>query len=180
MSSGRQPSLWEALPSLKLPILFIAGQQDPKFVGLANAMVAAMNQPSGPQSLTTVTPASQGQSTASAPPGSSARRCSQAGQKPSFDIKQDIGSTSSCQESLDIMLISSPCEQPVTGMPPASSLQTAQHLQSWAWSDVHMSESMNSRCRVVPGSGHACHVERPELIVAYLTWFVSSLVSTRH
>lgn len=178
MSSGRQPSLWEALPSLKPRILLIAGQDDPKFVGLANAMAVAMSQSSGTHSPTLVTSASQGQSTAVALSGFSARMCSQTGQLPPFDDEQNIGSSSNCQETEDIMQTSGPCEQPVTGKPPASSLQTAQHLQSLAVPDVHVSESMNSRCRLVPESGHACHVERPEIVAAFLTCFVNSLAAT--
>lgn len=177
MSSGQQPPLWEALPSLEPPVLLIAGQHDSKFVGLANAMAVAMSQPSGTHPPTASIPASHGQSTACAPSEFSDRPRSQPGQVPPFDDEQDLSSTSNSQGSRDIMHTSSPREQPVTGMPPASSLQTAQQLQPLAVPDVHVSKSVSSRCRVVPGSGHACHVERPEVVAAFLTCFVNSLAA---
>ena len=38
MGTGVQPSLWEALPALRMPVQLIAGQHDAKFVSIARAM----------------------------------------------------------------------------------------------------------------------------------------------
>jgi len=41
---GAQPSLWEALPDLHLPVLLLAGEADAKFVGIAERMAARLPQ----------------------------------------------------------------------------------------------------------------------------------------
>jgi 2-succinyl-6-hydroxy-2,4-cyclohexadiene-1-carboxylate synthase len=38
MGTGHQPSLWEALPTLRLPVILIVGEWDEKFVNLAERM----------------------------------------------------------------------------------------------------------------------------------------------
>lgn len=38
MGTGAQPSLWEALPALRMPVQLIAGRHDAKFVAIARAM----------------------------------------------------------------------------------------------------------------------------------------------
>lgn len=38
LSVGRQPDLWAALPGLSMPLLFVAGSEDGKFVHLGRAM----------------------------------------------------------------------------------------------------------------------------------------------
>ena len=43
-STGRQPSLWEALSSLERPVLFLVGERDYKFVDIAQAMAAICRQ----------------------------------------------------------------------------------------------------------------------------------------
>ena len=40
MGTGAQPSLWDTLPTLQVPTLFIAGALDDKFVGIARVMQA--------------------------------------------------------------------------------------------------------------------------------------------
>jgi 2-succinyl-6-hydroxy-2,4-cyclohexadiene-1-carboxylate synthase len=42
MGTGAQPSLWEQLPALRLPILLIAGELDSKFVAINRQMVAQL------------------------------------------------------------------------------------------------------------------------------------------
>ncbi len=42
LSPGRQPSLWEALPMLRVPTLLIAGAHDAKYVALLDEAVALM------------------------------------------------------------------------------------------------------------------------------------------
>lgn len=44
MGTGRQPSLWPHLPAVQLPGLLLAGQEDAKFVGIAQQMVAQLPQ----------------------------------------------------------------------------------------------------------------------------------------
>jgi 2-succinyl-6-hydroxy-2,4-cyclohexadiene-1-carboxylate synthase len=41
MGTGVQPSLWEALPTLRQPAFFLAGALDGKFAGIARAMASA-------------------------------------------------------------------------------------------------------------------------------------------
>lgn len=38
MGTGKQPSLWEELPHLSVPVLLLAGEDDPKFVTIAKKM----------------------------------------------------------------------------------------------------------------------------------------------
>jgi 2-succinyl-6-hydroxy-2,4-cyclohexadiene-1-carboxylate synthase len=40
LGTGRQPSLWERLPELRVPALFVAGALDPKFAATARQMAA--------------------------------------------------------------------------------------------------------------------------------------------
>ncbi len=42
LGTGSQPSLWEYLPSVQLPVLLITGDQDPKFTTIATAMASAL------------------------------------------------------------------------------------------------------------------------------------------
>ena len=44
MGTGSQPSYWQALATLVLPVLLIVGKQDPKFVVIAQKMKAALPQ----------------------------------------------------------------------------------------------------------------------------------------
>ena len=44
MGTGSQPSYWQALATLALPVLLIVGKQDPKFVAIAQKMKAALPQ----------------------------------------------------------------------------------------------------------------------------------------
>lgn len=41
LGTGMQPSLWEALPGLRMPALAVAGAMDEKFVSIAHGMAAA-------------------------------------------------------------------------------------------------------------------------------------------
>ena len=43
-STGLQPSLWDALTTLERPVLFLVGEQDRKFVAIAQAMMATCQQ----------------------------------------------------------------------------------------------------------------------------------------
>ena len=45
MSTGLQEQLWEALPGLACPILAVAGELDPKFMAIGQAMAAAVGHP---------------------------------------------------------------------------------------------------------------------------------------
>ncbi|RMH76647.1 MAG: 2-succinyl-6-hydroxy-2,4-cyclohexadiene-1-carboxylate synthase [Calditrichaeota bacterium] len=40
MGTGRQPSLWDELPRMKMPLLLVVGENDPKFSALAREMAA--------------------------------------------------------------------------------------------------------------------------------------------
>lgn len=40
LSTGQQPSLWEALPNIENPLLLLAGTLDPKFVAISQDMLA--------------------------------------------------------------------------------------------------------------------------------------------
>ncbi|KGL46580.1 2-succinyl-6-hydroxy-2,4-cyclohexadiene-1-carboxylate synthase [Listeria newyorkensis] len=42
MGTGAQPSFWEELPALHMPMLLLAGQEDQKFCGIAVAMKMAL------------------------------------------------------------------------------------------------------------------------------------------
>jgi 2-succinyl-6-hydroxy-2,4-cyclohexadiene-1-carboxylate synthase len=42
MGTGRQPSWWEALPALAMPVLLIAGEWDAKFTAIARRMAEAL------------------------------------------------------------------------------------------------------------------------------------------
>jgi len=44
LSPARQPSLWEALPSLSMPALFLAGALDPKYAALVRRMAARLRR----------------------------------------------------------------------------------------------------------------------------------------
>lgn len=44
MGTGAQPSLWDALPQLRIPTLLLAGGRDPKFAAIACQMAAMMPQ----------------------------------------------------------------------------------------------------------------------------------------
>jgi len=44
MGTGVQPSLWERLEELKMPVLLLAGEEDKKFVALAQEMAARVPQ----------------------------------------------------------------------------------------------------------------------------------------
>ena len=176
MSSGRQPALWEALPALTLPILLIAGQQDLKFVSLASTMAALLSQQmSFPPSATEV-PIRQNPTTACPRPQNDPETPSQVHQPCTGDDEDTCQTqashgrgdaagqsfpkaTSAIQPKLDPV---GPCEQPMTGVPAETSVQ--------------IGNSIGCGCRVLQGSGHACHVERPELVAAALECFMSSLV----
>lgn len=40
--TGAQPSFWDALPGLRIPVLLLTGERDRKFRGIADAMAAAL------------------------------------------------------------------------------------------------------------------------------------------
>ncbi len=42
MGTGAQPSLWDALPSLRMPVHLLAGAHDAKFVAIAQSMARAL------------------------------------------------------------------------------------------------------------------------------------------
>ncbi len=42
LGTGTQPSLWECLPSLQMPVLLVTGAQDTKFTAIAEAMMACL------------------------------------------------------------------------------------------------------------------------------------------
>lgn len=43
MGTGRQPALWGQLPALKVPLMLLAGELDPKFVGIGRQMAALID-----------------------------------------------------------------------------------------------------------------------------------------
>ena len=186
MSSGRQPALWEALPALTLPILLIAGQQDPKFVGLASAMAAVLGQQMKLFPSATEVPVRLNLSTEW--PQNILGTCSQVHQPIARDggdasqtcASHDLGDAAA-QSFAEAVTAAQPmldtagqCEQLMTGMS-ADREEDREIFHSEM--RVQTVRSTVSNCRVLQGSGHACHVERPELVAAALACFMSSLAS---
>ncbi len=44
MGTGAQPSLWQKLPDLSLPVLLLTGELDPKFCGIGKEMAPLFPQ----------------------------------------------------------------------------------------------------------------------------------------
>ncbi len=169
MSSGRQPQLWDDLAEgqFQIPLLFVAGERDPKFVDLASRMAAlAVNAGSsglgahiGHTDETVHHPMPAGIDTAQV-----ATHRDSAAQPAQFEGK---ASTTEPVASLD-----------GTASAAVASISPDQLGMRGSSAACHCGQAGNAGFALIAGAGHACHIERPELLYCELWMFLQML--TRH
>ena len=177
MSSGRQPQLWDDLHFLRPHTLFVAGEVDRKFVGLARAMASAV----GVKGINGASSESASQWHRSQPSVvcNSAKSNDCLSQSAAFGVNT-VSMADESEPAQDQLIGTDQADVgPLHEQQAAADFarRTAVQPQDESQVSAYIASSHTSRQSWVslPGSGHACHIERPELLLACLLTFMAEL-----